>query len=142
MSEERKAVCIIAWPAAHSRSPLIHNYWIKQHNLNAEYRREAVPPEKLTEFVTHLREHGYIGGNVTVPHKQAALALSEPDERAQRGRRRQYAVVRRRHAALDQYRRRRLPRQSRRRHAGLGPRAWKPPRCWAPAAARAPWCSR
>jgi shikimate dehydrogenase len=82
MSEERKAVCIIAWPAAHSRSPLIHNYWIKQHNLNAEYRREAVPPEQFAEFVTHLREHGYIGGNVTVPHKQAVLALSEPDERA------------------------------------------------------------
>lgn len=82
MSEERKAVCIMAWPAAHSRSPLIHNYWIKQHNLNAEYRREPVPPDKFAEFVTHLREHGYIGGNITVPHKQAALALSEPDERA------------------------------------------------------------
>jgi shikimate dehydrogenase len=82
MSEERKAVCIIAWPAAHSRSPLIHNYWIKQHHLNAEYRREAVPPEKFAEFVTHLREHGYIGANVTVPHKQAVLALTEPDERA------------------------------------------------------------
>jgi shikimate dehydrogenase len=82
MSEDRKAVCIIAWPAGHSRSPLIHNYWIKQHNLNAEYRREAVPPEQLTEFITHFRERGYIGGNVTVPHKQAVLALSEPDERA------------------------------------------------------------
>ena len=82
MSEERKTVCIMAWPAAHSRSPLIHNYWIKQHNLNAEYRREAVPPEKFAEFVTHLREHGYVGGNVTIPHKQAVLALSEPDERA------------------------------------------------------------
>ncbi len=82
MSEERKAVCIIAWPAAHSRSPLIHNYWIKQHNLNAEYRREAVPPEKLSEFVAQLRAHGYIGANVTVPHKQAVLTLSEPDERA------------------------------------------------------------
>ena len=41
-----------------------------------------MPPEKLTEFLTHLRERGYIGGNVTVPHKQAAMALSEPDERA------------------------------------------------------------
>ena len=82
MSDERKAVCIIAWPAGHSRSPLIHNYWINQHNLNAEYRREAVPPEKLTEFISHFREHGYIGGNVTVPHKQAVLTLSEPDERA------------------------------------------------------------
>ena len=82
MSEERKAVCIIAWPASHSRSPLIHNYWIKQHKLDAEYRREAVPPEQFADFVAHLREHGYVGGNVTVPHKQAALALSEPDERA------------------------------------------------------------
>jgi len=82
MSEDRKAVCIIAWPAGHSRSPLIHNYWIKQHNLDAEYRREAVPPEQLTDFVTHLRERGYIGANVTVPHKQTVMALSEPDERA------------------------------------------------------------
>jgi shikimate dehydrogenase len=82
MSDERKAVCVMAWPAGHSRSPLIHNYWIKLHGLDAEYRREAVPPEKFKEFVTHLREHGYIGGNVTVPHKETALALSVPDERA------------------------------------------------------------
>ncbi|HZL41289.1 MAG TPA: shikimate dehydrogenase [Pseudolabrys sp.] len=82
MSDSPKAVCIIAWPAGHSRSPLIHNYWIKQHKLNAEYRREAVPPEKFKEFVTHLRENGYIGGNVTVPHKETALTLSAPDERA------------------------------------------------------------
>jgi shikimate dehydrogenase len=82
MNEERKAVCVIAWPAGHSRSPLIHNYWIKQHGLNAEYRREAVPPEEFAEFVTHLREHGYIGANVTVPHKLAAMRLSAPDERA------------------------------------------------------------
>jgi len=82
MSEDRKAVCIIAWPAGHSRSPLIHNYWIKQHKLNAEYRREAVPPEKFAEFVRRLREHGYVGANITVPHKEPALALSEPDDRA------------------------------------------------------------
>jgi shikimate dehydrogenase len=82
MSEASKAVCIIAWPAGHSRSPLIHNYWIKQHGLDAEYRREAVPPEKLTDFVTHLSANGYIGANVSVPHKEAVLKLTEPDERA------------------------------------------------------------
>ena len=82
MNDSPKAVCIMAWPAGHSRSPLIHNYWIKQHKLNAEYRREAVPPEKFKEFITHLREHGYVGGNVTVPHNETALALSLPDERA------------------------------------------------------------
>ncbi|MGH6683534.1 MAG: shikimate dehydrogenase [Pseudolabrys sp.] len=82
MSDGKKAVCIMAWPAGHSRSPLIHNYWIKQHKIDAEYRREAVSPEKFKEFITHFREHGYIGGNVTVPHKETALALSTPDERA------------------------------------------------------------
>ena len=79
---ERKAACVIAWPAGHSLSHLIHNYWIAQQNLDAEYRREAVPPAQFAEFVAHLREHGYVGCNVTVPHKEAALALSEPDDRA------------------------------------------------------------
>ena len=78
----QKAVCVIGWPAGHSRSPLIHNYWIKQHNIDAEYRKEAVPPDKIVEFITHLREHGYVGANVTVPHKQVALANTKPDERA------------------------------------------------------------
>ena len=81
MNEPRKAVCIIAWPAGHSRSPLIHNYWIKQHKLDAEYRREAVPPEKFADFVTRLRDNGYIGANVTIPHKEKVMAVSEPDER-------------------------------------------------------------
>jgi len=82
MDSSRKAVCVIAWPAGHSRSPLIHNYWIKQYGLNAEYRREAVPPEKFVGFVRNLRANGYVGSNVTLPHKQTALTVSEPDERA------------------------------------------------------------
>jgi len=81
-TEARKAVCVIAWPAGHSRSPLIHNYWIKQNGLDAEYRREAVPPEKFPEFIKNLRANGYVGANVTLPHKQIALTLTEPDERA------------------------------------------------------------
>jgi shikimate dehydrogenase len=82
MSKEHKAVCVIAWPAGHSRSPLIHNYWIKQHKLDAEYRREAVPPDKFDAFVEDLHGNGYIGANITVPHKEAALVASEPDDRA------------------------------------------------------------
>jgi shikimate dehydrogenase len=82
MSKEHKAVCVIAWPAGHSRSPLIHNYWITQHKLDAEYQREAVPPEKFADFVGKLRAIGYIGANITVPHKEVALKLSEPDDRA------------------------------------------------------------
>lgn len=82
MKDARKAVCVIGWPIAHSRSPLIHNYWIKQYGLDAEYRREAVPPKQFEDFIRNLRALGYIGANVTVPHKEAALALSVPDDRA------------------------------------------------------------
>ncbi|HET7682005.1 MAG TPA: shikimate dehydrogenase [Xanthobacteraceae bacterium] len=83
MNEGFRAACVIGWPAGHSRSPLIHNYWIKQHGLTAEYRREAVPPEKFAEFIASWGERGYVGANVTRPHKEAALELSQPDDRAQ-----------------------------------------------------------
>jgi shikimate dehydrogenase len=78
-----KAACVIGWPVAHSRSPLIHNYWIRRHGLNAEYRREAVRPDALAEFVASLAARGYVGGNVTLPHKETALAYSSPDDRVQ-----------------------------------------------------------
>lgn len=77
----RKA-CVIGWPAAHSRSPLIHNYWIRQHGLAGEYRQEAVPPDAFAGFVGSLAANGYVGANVTIPHKEAALAASQPDDRA------------------------------------------------------------
>jgi shikimate dehydrogenase len=76
-------VCVIGWPAGHSRSPLIHNYWIKQHGLSGEYRKEAVTLEDFPAFMRALAANGYAGANVTIPHKEAALALSQPDERAQ-----------------------------------------------------------
>src|SRR3974390_3639066 len=77
MSEERKALFIKAWPAGHSRSPLIHNYWIKQHKLYAEYRREAVPPEQFANFLRSMRDRRFVGANVTVPHKETALHLTQ-----------------------------------------------------------------
>jgi shikimate dehydrogenase len=77
-----RAACVIGWPVEHSRSPLIHNYWLKQYGIAGEYRRELVPREEFATFVGSLAARGYVGANVTVPHKEAALALSEPDERA------------------------------------------------------------
>jgi shikimate dehydrogenase len=73
---------VIGWPVEHSRSPLIHNYWLKLYGIAGEYRREAVPPEAFATFVQKLGEHGYVGANVTVPHKEAVLAASRPDDRA------------------------------------------------------------
>jgi shikimate dehydrogenase len=83
MDDSFKAACVIGWPIKHSRSPLIHNYWIRELGLNAEYRREAVPPEQFADFVGDLAERGYVGANVTVPHKEAALRLSRPDALAE-----------------------------------------------------------
>src|SRR5437660_11257130 len=82
MAQEFKAACVIGWPVEHSRSPLIHNHWIRELGLNAEYRLEPVPPERFADFVRRLSEHGYVGANVTLPHKETALRLSEADARA------------------------------------------------------------
>src|SRR5262249_19089879 len=70
------------WPVEHSRSPLIHNYWLERYGIAGEYRREAVRQEEFAAFIGTLAAHGYVGANVTVPHKEAAFALSQPDERA------------------------------------------------------------
>jgi shikimate dehydrogenase len=83
MNATTKRACVIGWPIEHSRSPLIHNYWIKQYQLDAEYGREAVKPEELPGFVRSLRERGYVGCNVTIPHKEAVFALTERDNRAE-----------------------------------------------------------
>ena len=77
-----RAVCVIGWPVEHSRSPLIHNYWLKHYGIAGEYRRELVPREEFASFIESLAARGYVGANVTVPHKEAALALSEPDRQA------------------------------------------------------------
>jgi shikimate dehydrogenase len=84
MTSDRKsrAACLIGWPAAHSRSPLIHHYWLRMLGIEGGYNIEAVPPEGLAEFVLNLSTHGFVGANVTIPHKERALALSAPDDRA------------------------------------------------------------
>jgi shikimate dehydrogenase len=77
-----RAACLIGWPAAHSRSPLIHHYWLRTLGIEGGYNIEAVPPEEFAEFVLHLSTHGFVGANVTIPHKERALALTAPDARA------------------------------------------------------------
>jgi shikimate dehydrogenase len=76
------AACLIGWPAAHSRSPLIHHYWLRTLGIEGGYVIEAVPPADLRDFVLRLSLRGFVGANVTIPHKEAVLALSAPDERA------------------------------------------------------------
>jgi len=76
------AACLIGWPAAHSRSPLIHHYWLRMLGIEGGYVIEAVPPDEFKDFLFRLSLRGFVGANVTLPHKERALALSKPDERA------------------------------------------------------------
>src|SRR5882757_1265219 len=76
------AACLIGWPAAHSRSPLIHHYWLRTLGIEGGYVIEAVPPDEFQDFVFRLSLRGFVGANVTIPHKERALALSKPDDRA------------------------------------------------------------
>lgn len=68
-----KKTCIIGWPIAHSRSPLIHNYWMKHYGIDSLYEKIAVPPEQVADFIRTLPGSDYLGCNVTLPHKEAAF---------------------------------------------------------------------
>ena len=61
-------------PIAHSRSPLIHGHWLAAHGIDGTYERIDIAPEAFADFLTDLRSQGrYAGGNVTIPHKEAAF---------------------------------------------------------------------
>ena len=64
---------VMGWPVAHSRSPLIHNHWIKQHQLSGAYGRFPVEPKKLEAAIRGLSALGIAGCNITIPHKVAAM---------------------------------------------------------------------
>lgn len=70
-----KKACVIGWPITHSRSPIIHNYWLKKYNIVGTYERISVEPENLKSFIDNLSRNGFVGCNVTIPHKETALSL-------------------------------------------------------------------
>jgi len=72
-----KRACVIGWPIEHSRSPLIHGYWLRQYGIDGTYTKEAVRPEEVAGFLRSLAAQGFVGCNVTVPHKEAAYALAD-----------------------------------------------------------------
>ena len=82
MSARTRRACVMGWPARQSKSPIMHGYWLERYGIDGEYRIEEVPPERFRAFLADLAGHGYVGGNVTVPHKLVALECSQPDERA------------------------------------------------------------
>jgi len=72
-----RRACVIGWPIEHSRSPAIHGYWLKHYKIDGHYRAEAVRPEDVAAFLNSLTVKGYVGANVTLPHKEEALRLAD-----------------------------------------------------------------
>jgi shikimate dehydrogenase len=80
-----KKACVIGWPIAHSRSPLIHNYWLKKYGIDAVYEKKAVEPKDVAQFIANLATSEFIGCNVTIPHKETAFqTVAKTDEIASR----------------------------------------------------------
>jgi len=73
MHSPYKLAGVMGWPVAHSRSPIIHNHWIRAHGLQAAYGHMAVEPQRLGEAIRGLRALGLAGCNLTIPHKVHAL---------------------------------------------------------------------
>src|SRR5258706_6666123 len=66
---------VMGWPVMHSRSPMLHNYWFKQHGLAGTYVPLAIRPEGLSAALRGLHPLGFAGVNVTIPHKQEAMKI-------------------------------------------------------------------
>jgi shikimate dehydrogenase len=77
---------VLGWPVAHSRSPAIHNAALAELGLRDwHYQRLPVPSALFAETARALGAAGFAGANVTIPHKEAALALAdETSETARR----------------------------------------------------------
>jgi shikimate dehydrogenase len=86
MHDSRETLAVTAfvagYPIKHSRSPLIHRYWLKLHGISGAYEKLAIDPVDFEDFITALKsgDSGYLGGNITIPHKESAYQLADrPD---------------------------------------------------------------
>ena len=70
-----KKAFVIGHPIKHSRSPLIHGHWLETHGIAGSYDAIDVAPDELPGFLDRIRLGEFVGGNVTVPHKEQAFAL-------------------------------------------------------------------
>ena len=66
---------VMGWPIAHSRSPALHGHWLRRHDIDGSYIPLPVRPEDLPAALRALPKQGFVGVNLTVPHKQLALDI-------------------------------------------------------------------
>ena len=72
-----KRAFVIGHPIVHSRSPLIHGTWLKAYGIEGSYEALDVAPEALPALFARLKAGEFVGGNVTIPHKEAVFALCD-----------------------------------------------------------------
>ena len=74
MAENNPRAFVIGWPISHSLSPQLHGFWLKQYGVKGEYEKIAIAEDQLDAFLDTIRKDNFVGGNVTIPHKQTAYA--------------------------------------------------------------------
>jgi shikimate dehydrogenase len=78
---------VVGYPIKHSRSPLIHRYWLNTFGIDGSYEAVEVNPDAFAQFVSELKgsaPNAFVGGNVTIPFKEKAYLLAQkPDDLAQ-----------------------------------------------------------
>src|ERR1700739_391320 len=68
---------IMGWPVSHSKSPALHGFWLQEHGIDGAYVPLPVKPEHLRPALRALPMLGFVGVNLTVPHKENALAIAD-----------------------------------------------------------------
>lgn len=77
MSASERRAGIIGWPVTHSRSPIMHGYWLRKYGIAGSYERIPIAPDNFSIEFRALHDQGFVGANVTIPHKQAAMACCD-----------------------------------------------------------------
>lgn len=70
-----KKAFVTGWPIAHSKSPLLHQYWLNEYGIKGSYEALPVEPQNFKSFLLALPDSGFAGGNVTIPYKEEAFEL-------------------------------------------------------------------
>lgn len=82
MTTVTRRACVMGHAITHSRSPLLHGYWLRTLGIAGAYELADIAPADFPDFFRNLRTRGYVGGNITKPHKQAAFELVDRREPA------------------------------------------------------------
>ncbi len=68
---------VIGHPVAHSKSPNVHGYWLRKYGLKGHYIPMDIEPDKLADLLPRLADLGFVGANVTIPHKERVMEIAD-----------------------------------------------------------------